>query len=168
MSHRRRVLTAVWCSVLAIACSAGEVTDAEVALSTSVRSVLTDGLNLDERNIKPPIFIVSTLGLGEPRLDGPERPLTTDERTALADTLDDLGVIHFVDDYEQVLTGEGCKEVIDGGMVLTLWQVIATERRVEYEVRDFTACLAGGGWRVTVRRNGDEWRPGSLRHLFVS
>jgi hypothetical protein len=125
-------------------------------------------LDLDERNNKPPIFILSTVRLGAPKLTSPERPLTAVERFRLAEALSDLGAVRFVDDPEQVLTGESCKEVIEGGMVLSIWEVIVTERRAEYEVRNFTACLAGGGWRVTVRRKGHEWRAGTLRYTFVS
>jgi hypothetical protein len=85
--------------------------------------------------------------LGRPTLG---EPIPVGVQEALVTAVADLGSLEFIHgDSEVIDTIDGCPQVRDGGILITLAPVPATGNRVEIAVEGFVACL-GAVWLTYI------------------
>jgi len=81
-----------------------------------------------------------------------------DQRT-IVEALRDLGTVTFVGSEDEVFEYiEGCAQVRDGGILMTLGDPVGDGTRVEVAVSGFVACLGATWLTYVVVRDGSDWR----------
>ena len=94
-------------------------------------------------------------------IEGPSEtgtPIPTDVQGALTSGLADLAPLEFVHtDTEVIEEHDGCAQVRDGGILITLGPVAATGDKVEVDVEGFVACLGAVWLTYVVRHEHGRW-----------
>jgi hypothetical protein len=146
------------------AAEAGRAAEREAAVYVAVlRHYLTSGDHSfgDHRFAR-----VYVLDRARPRAADPMRPRSRDGgapiqarvRRALADALAGVGTLTFVASGDAVVERrDGCAQVRDGGLLVTLGPVAPAGDRVEVAVNGFVACLAATWLTYVVERDATGW-----------
>jgi hypothetical protein len=154
-------------STPAPAATSSQADDAEVAVYVEVlrRYLATPAENSFPGHTFTHVYVLDRAvpGAADPMDQGlggtPIAPATRDRITA---ALSGLGAVSFIADKNTVIVDDnGCPQVRDGGILITLGPLNRAGDRVEVGIHGFVACLgatwltyvvvndAGSGWRVT-------------------
>jgi nitrous oxidase accessory protein NosD len=154
------------CSTTAPSTTVPDASTDHPLLAVAVQAVLGDRPDLGGDNPRP-IFMINRVGIGEPFEDS-DYLLTTQEQEELKAALSNLGPVEFISSNEEVITDEPCSPVRDNGMIIRVRQIELSDSHAVIDVSEYTACLAGGGWRITLELTESGWTVTDFQMTFIS
>ncbi|GAA4262881.1 hypothetical protein GCM10022255_102380 [Dactylosporangium darangshiense] len=139
------------------------VDEAEVYAAVLRRYLGTPSENSFPDRAFPAVYVLDQAHADAADPAGPSpsvTPITADTQRAVVAALDGTAKVVFVATREAVVeTRDGCAQVMDGGILVTLGPPRGDEDRVTVAVNGFVACL-GATWLTYVVRHdpGTGWR----------